>query len=63
VNAIFEREGARVLRDPWAAREDYIDVILDRDDPALAHFLDAMRWAGQRCKPFSNCWRCSATRC
>jgi alpha-amylase/alpha-mannosidase (GH57 family) len=39
VNAIFEREGARVLRDPWAAREDYVDVILDREEPSLARFL------------------------
>ncbi|HEV7241275.1 MAG TPA: DUF3536 domain-containing protein [Thermoanaerobaculia bacterium] len=39
VNVLFEREGARVFRDPWAAREDYIDVILDRDELTLARFL------------------------
>ena len=39
VAVLFEREGARVLRDPWAAREDYIDFILDREEPALARFL------------------------
>ncbi len=39
LTVLFEREGARVLRDPWAAREDYIDVILDREEPALARFL------------------------
>ncbi|HVG23607.1 MAG TPA: DUF3536 domain-containing protein, partial [Thermoanaerobaculia bacterium] len=36
---IFEREGARVLRDPWTAREDYIDVILDRSPESVARFL------------------------
>jgi alpha-amylase/alpha-mannosidase (GH57 family) len=39
VSVLFEREGARVLRDPWAAREDYIDVILERDEPTLSRFL------------------------
>ncbi|MCC5949826.1 MAG: DUF3536 domain-containing protein, partial [Nitriliruptoraceae bacterium] len=28
---IYEREAAPLLRDPWAARDDYIDVVLDRD--------------------------------
>ena len=37
--AVFEREGAKVLRDPWAAREHYIDVILDRSEPSLGRFL------------------------
>ncbi len=45
-NAIFAREGARVLRDPWAAREEYIDVILDREEPALARFLTRHAIAG-----------------
>jgi alpha-amylase/alpha-mannosidase (GH57 family) len=39
-SAVFEREGVRVLRDPWAAREDYVDVILDRGEPSLARFLN-----------------------
>ncbi|HET8774279.1 MAG TPA: DUF3536 domain-containing protein [Thermoanaerobaculia bacterium] len=39
VSAVFAREGAQVLRDPWAAREDYIDVILDRGEPSLTRFL------------------------
>ncbi|HYC61191.1 MAG TPA: DUF3536 domain-containing protein [Thermoanaerobaculia bacterium] len=39
VDAIFTRHGARLLRDPWAAREDYIDVILDRSDESRARFL------------------------
>jgi alpha-amylase/alpha-mannosidase (GH57 family) len=36
---IFEREGARVLRDPWAAREDFIDVIHDRSAESVSRFL------------------------
>ncbi|HEX8153184.1 MAG TPA: DUF3536 domain-containing protein [Thermoanaerobaculia bacterium] len=35
--AIFEREGARLLHDPWAARDAYIEVVLDRD--AAGDFL------------------------
>lgn len=36
---IFETEGAALLREPWAAREDYIDVILDRSDFTRERFL------------------------
>ncbi|HUR79649.1 MAG TPA: DUF3536 domain-containing protein [Thermoanaerobaculia bacterium] len=36
---VFEREGARLLRDPWAAREDYIDVILDRSQESVSRFV------------------------
>ncbi len=39
VAIIFEQHGARVLRDPWAAREDYVDVILDRSDESVARFV------------------------
>jgi hypothetical protein len=28
--AVFDERGGAVLRDPWAARDDYIDVVLDR---------------------------------
>jgi alpha-amylase/alpha-mannosidase (GH57 family) len=34
----FERAGRELLRDPWAARNDYIDVILDPEH-ARAEFL------------------------
>lgn len=37
--AIFEERGAAVLRDPWEARDDYIDVILDRSDDNVDRFL------------------------
>ncbi|HYK05522.1 MAG TPA: DUF3536 domain-containing protein [Thermoanaerobaculia bacterium] len=38
-NDIFEREGARLLHDHWAAREAYIDVILDRSLENVVRFL------------------------
>lgn len=38
-NAVFTRHGSRLLRDPWLAREDYIDVILDRSDESISAFL------------------------
>jgi alpha-amylase/alpha-mannosidase (GH57 family) len=37
--AIFESRGASLLRDPWDARDDYIDVVLDRSDDSVARFL------------------------
>lgn len=36
---IYEQEGARLLRDPWVARNDYIEVMLRRDDAAVSAFL------------------------
>ncbi|MEK6375198.1 MAG: DUF3536 domain-containing protein [Acidobacteriota bacterium] len=38
---IFETDGARVLRDPWRARDDYINVVLDRSDDNVDAFLAA----------------------
>jgi alpha-amylase/alpha-mannosidase (GH57 family) len=39
VAAVFEREGGRILNSPWAARDAYIDVILDRSDENVARFM------------------------
>jgi len=36
---IYESEAAKILRDPWKAREDYINVILDRNDDTIQKFL------------------------
>jgi alpha-amylase/alpha-mannosidase (GH57 family) len=36
---LFEREGVRFLRDPWAARNEYISVMLDRSDEVVDAFL------------------------
>jgi alpha-amylase/alpha-mannosidase (GH57 family) len=37
---IFEEEGGKYLRDPWAARNSYIEVILDRRPEVLQRFFD-----------------------
>ncbi len=39
VASIYESEGARVLSDPWAARDAYIEVILDRSSDTINAFL------------------------
>ncbi|MEA2570206.1 MAG: hypothetical protein QOI24_2207 [Acidobacteriota bacterium] len=36
---LFERHGAALLRDPWTARDEYIDVVLDRGDANVDAFL------------------------
>lgn len=46
--AVFERHGAHVLRDPWTARDGYIDVILDRGEEVLTRFLDRHAVAGAK---------------
>jgi len=38
---IFEEQGKSVLRDPWQARDDYIEVILDRSDENVEKFVAA----------------------
>jgi alpha-amylase/alpha-mannosidase (GH57 family) len=37
--AIFEVQGAQYFRDPWAARNAYVEVILDRSPQVLAQFF------------------------
>lgn len=37
--AIFEEHGRSLLHDPWQARDDYIDVILDRSDENVEAFI------------------------
>ena len=39
---VYERRGAEVMRDPWAARDDYLPVVMgwrDRDDFAGQHVV------------------------
>ncbi len=36
----YQSKAAEYLKDPWAARDDYISVILDRSDESLARFFD-----------------------
>ncbi len=40
---LFEREGRGLLRDPWAARDDYVRLILDRSEPAVRGFFERHR--------------------
>ncbi|MDI7269523.1 MAG: DUF3536 domain-containing protein, partial [Myxococcota bacterium] len=34
IDAVFEREGGRVLADPWRARDEHVEVVLDRSQSA-----------------------------
>lgn len=36
---LYEQRAAALLRDPWSARDAYIDVILDRSDESRARYL------------------------
>lgn len=36
---VYEKEAGKLLTDPWSARNDYIDVIMDRDGKAWKSFL------------------------
>jgi len=40
---IFQEELSPLLRDPWAARDDYIDLLLDRSEPARDSFFSRHR--------------------
>ena len=40
VRPTFERAAAQVFRDPWAARNAYVDVVLDRSTAALDRFYE-----------------------
>ncbi len=37
---VYERESEKHLKDPWAARNDYIDLILDRTEEKIRAFLE-----------------------
>ncbi|GIW74306.1 MAG: glycoside hydrolase [Phycisphaerales bacterium] len=38
--ALYEEQAGELVRDPWAARDDYIDVILDRSESSRHRFLE-----------------------
>jgi alpha-amylase/alpha-mannosidase (GH57 family) len=40
LSEIFEREGGRIFKNVWEARDGYIDVILDRSSESLNRFFD-----------------------
>jgi hypothetical protein len=35
----YEEKAKQILKDPWAARDDYINIILDRSPDSVARFL------------------------
>jgi len=39
VAEVFEREGSKIVRDPWVARNDYISVVLKRNETTTESFL------------------------
>ncbi len=39
LNQVYEREASQVLKDPWEARNEYINVILRRNDDTVRKFL------------------------
>jgi alpha-amylase/alpha-mannosidase (GH57 family) len=39
IDLFFEARASGVLKDPWAARDEYVEVILDRSPARLADFL------------------------
>jgi alpha-amylase/alpha-mannosidase (GH57 family) len=39
LNSVYEKEASQVLKDPWAARDEYINVILKRNDETIRKFL------------------------
>src|SRR2546428_2934735 len=47
---VYEEQAARVLRDPWAAREAYIDIILHRSPEVLDAFFAAHGPSGPRAR-------------
>jgi alpha-amylase/alpha-mannosidase (GH57 family) len=40
LDVLYERQGAPLLRDPWAARDAYVAVLLQRDDTRKQAFLE-----------------------
>jgi alpha-amylase/alpha-mannosidase (GH57 family) len=43
IDIFYEARASAVLKDPWAARDGYIDIVLDRDPERLATFLERHR--------------------
>ena len=39
VEPMYEKRAAEFLKDPWMARNDYIDVLLDRSEDTISEFL------------------------
>ncbi|MBV9080162.1 MAG: DUF3536 domain-containing protein [Elusimicrobia bacterium] len=39
LSPLFERHASELLRDPWMARNNYIEILLDRSDQTVSDFL------------------------
>jgi alpha-amylase/alpha-mannosidase (GH57 family) len=39
MSTVFEKQGNELFKDPWAARDDYVDVLLNPDDETRRAFL------------------------
>jgi len=39
LSSVYEEKGRSLLKDPWGARDDYIEVILDRSQESRARFF------------------------
>ena len=57
VAPLFEEVGCRLFRDPWAARDAYIDVLLDSSPESFDRFLEP-----QQARPLSRGERARARR-
>ncbi|HEX5483446.1 MAG TPA: DUF3536 domain-containing protein [Terriglobia bacterium] len=53
----FEGKARDFLKDPWAARNGFIDVILDRSPESLEKF-----WAKYACRPLDDCEKTTALK-
>jgi len=42
---VYEEEGGKLFRDPWLARDEYIQVIRDRDPENVDSFLSTHCWS------------------
>ncbi len=60
-------KASELAEDPWLARDEYIDVVLDRRRKPQTQFLARTRGAtldGRRSRHrHYSCWKCSATPC
>ncbi|MBX5495598.1 MAG: DUF3536 domain-containing protein [Bryobacteraceae bacterium] len=57
VAPVFEQEGGKLLHDPWAARNDYINVVLDRSPESRAAFLRTHALRELNAEEQVRCWR------
>jgi alpha-amylase/alpha-mannosidase (GH57 family) len=58
VDPLYEARAAAVLKDPWAARDAYVDVLLDRSPASVDAFL-----ARHALRPLEAADRLQALRC